>query len=209
MILAGVAVCALAGIQRDARATPNPDAANSGSGKPAGRRLALGLIVVTLSGVTDPFLNFAFNFGERIKQEALAHGARSGAESDAIWALALTGSLVLNCVYCSVLLTRNASWSRFRGARAAHYWPFAVLMGLIWMASITLYGRGASKMGLLGGSVGWAVFYCCIIVVSSLWGIVTGEWREGKGRPLRTLYAALAVLLLAIVILGYGNSLPT
>jgi L-rhamnose-H+ transport protein len=198
VLLAGVALCGLAGVRKDAQ-----------SGSAPRRRLLMGLVIVVLSGVCDPFLNFAFTFGDRIKQEALAAGAAHGAESDAIWALALSGSFVVNTAYCAVLLTRNGTWASFREAGTRHYWSLAALMGIIWMLSITSYGRGASAMGPLGGSVGWAVFYGCIILFSTFWGMVSGEWKEARGRPLRTLYGGLAVLVLAIVILGYGNTLPT
>jgi len=209
VILAGVALCAMAGLQRDAQAARDPDAGNPAKLKSDSQRLIKGLIIVTLSGLVDPFLNFAFHFGGGIKQQAVAQGARVGAEADAIWVLTLTGSLVVNVVYCCVLLSRNASWSRFRISGTPHYWFLAALMAFFWMSSITLYGRGASLMGPLGSSIGWALFYCCIIIFSTLWGLASGEWRKGKGRPLRTLCAGLAVLVLAIVILGYGNSLPS
>jgi hypothetical protein len=47
----------------------------------------------------------------------------------------------------------------------------------------------------------------CCIAASNVWGIVTGEWREGRGKPLNTMYAGLAVILLAIAVIGYGNAL--
>jgi L-rhamnose-H+ transport protein len=200
VLLAGVAVCAVAGIRKDAQA-------GSRVQDVAGRSLLKGLAIVTLSGLCDPCLNFAFSFGDRIKEEALAAGAGAGAESDAIWAPVLMGSLVVNAAWCAVLLTRNRSWRRFLEKGTAGHWPLAVLMGAIWIASIVLYGRGASMMGPLGSSVGWAIFYCSIIIFSTLWGILSGEWREGRGRPLRTLYGGLAVLMVAIVILGLGNQL--
>lgn len=209
VLVAGVIVCALAGLRLDAQTkanTSDKDAAAITAGK---HTLATGLAIVVLSGLCDPFLNFAFTFGDRIKQEAVAAGTRAGAESDAIWALALLGSFVVNAVYCARLLSRNGTWARFRESGTTSYWLLATVMAFIWMFSITLYGRGASLMGPLGGSAGWAVFYCSIIISSTFWGILSGEWREGRGRPLRTLYAGLAILMVAIVILGYGNTLPT
>jgi len=83
----------------------------------------------------------------------------------------------------------------------------AGLMGVIWMSSITLYGRGASMMGNYGKSVGWAVFYCAIILFSGLWGIVCGEWRAAARRAFSTMLVGLAVLLAAFGVLGYGNYL--
>jgi L-rhamnose-H+ transport protein len=208
VLLAGVAMCGLAGVRKDAQSRQGtaPDAAQS---SPAThRRLLKGILVVVLSGLCDPFLNFAFTFGDTIKQEALAAGAAHGGESDAIWALALSGSCVVNAIYCAVLLTRNGTWSRFHEASTRHYWPLAALMGVVWMLSITCYGRGAAAMGPLGGSVGWAMFYGCIILVSMFWGVVFGEWKEARGGPLRTLCGGLALLMIALVVLGYSNTLP-
>jgi L-rhamnose-H+ transport protein len=209
VLLAGVVIYALAGIQKDAQTKTDGAAADTGAVQAGRDKLIKGLAIVTLSGLCDPFLNFAFVFGDRVKQEAIAAGAAFGAESDAIWALTVLGSFFVNVIYCTVLLTRNATWARFREKSTAGHWLLAGVMAVIWMFSITLYGRGASMMGPLGGSVGWAVFYSCIIIFSTFWGIVSGEWREGQGRPLRTLYAGLGVLTVAIVILGYGNTLPT
>jgi len=209
VLLAGVVVCALAGMRMDAQSKSGAvkvGAPSTGAGR---SKLVKGLVIVILAGLCDPFLNFAFTFGERISNEAKVAGAAAGAESDAIWAIALLGSLVVNVVYCTKLLIRNGTWARFREPGTATYWLLAGVMGVIWMFSITLYGRGASIMGPLGGSVGWGVFYSSIIVFSTFWGIVSGEWQEGRGRPLRTLYSGLAVLIVAIVILGYGSTLSS
>lgn len=208
VLLAGVAVCAVAGLRKDAQARVRAESA-AGPRTPAGRILVKGLAIVTLAGLCDPFLNFAFSFGGRIKEEAISAGAVAGAESDAIWTPVLLGSLSVNATWCAALLIRNRSWPRYLEKGTAGHWLLAALMGGIWIASIALYGRGASMMGPMGDSVGWAVFYSAIIIFSTFWGILSGEWRDAKGRPLRTLVAGLAVLMAAIAILGYGNTLPT
>ncbi len=208
VILAGVFVCAVAGIQKDAQQA-RATAGNPGAGPATPRRFARGLVVVIVAGLFDPMLNYAFVFGDRIKEEAASLGATGGAEADAIWTLALLGSFLVKATYCGLLLWRNATWPRYWQKAAFSHWWLAGLMGLIWMLSITLYGRGAAMMGRLGGSIGWAVFYVCIILSSSLWGVLAGEWRGGQGRPLRTMAVGLGVLLAAAIILGYANSLPT
>ena len=160
------------------------------------------------SGLFDPMLNFAFQFGGRIEAAAAAHGAHPLACSDALWVWPLLGSFVVNAAYCSFLLTRNRTWQRYWQPGTASHWALAALMGLIWMGSITLYGRGASLMGSYGKSVGWAVFYCAIILFSGLWGIAVRRMaRRRRGGPLRTMLAGLAVLAAAFVVLGYGNHL--
>ena len=60
---------------------------------------------------------------------------------------------------------------------------------------------------LTARSIGWGVFYVCIILSSSIWGILSGEWRGGQGRPMRTMVSGLAILLAAVIILGYANAL--
>ncbi|NUQ62789.1 MAG: hypothetical protein HUU20_09885 [Pirellulales bacterium] len=208
-IIAGVSVCAVAGVQRDRQSTPATSGAAPGlpPGKGPEYRLVLALAVVIAAGLLDPTLNFAFHFGAPIEAAATAQGASPLAAADALWVWPLLGSFLVNAVYCSVLLTRNGTWSRFREPGSISHWGLALGMGMIWMASISLYGRGAAMMGEFGKSVGWAVFYCAIILSSGIWGILCGEWRGAKARPLRTMFVGLALLLAAMIILGYGNHL--
>ena len=201
VILLGVAACAWAGLAKDARA--GKAAAGTARGRPW-----MGLAIVVLAGLLDPTLNIAFTFGDRLREAATALGAKEGSESNAIWTLALLGSFAVNAAYCSALLGRNKGWSRYLEKGTARNFALAGVMGLAWMFSISLYGLGASSLGRLGGSAGWALFYSAIILFSTLWGVAAGEWRDGKGRPFRILLAGLAILLAAIVILGYGNTLP-
>lgn len=207
VVIGGVTLCAVAGVQRDRRAHGAPSQADVQPAPGAHRRLVLGLAVVIAAGLLDPMLNFAFHFGSPIEEAARAQGADPLACSDALWVWPLLGSFAANAAYCSLLLTRNRTWSRYRAAGTRGHWALAALMGLIWMASIALYGRGAAMMGEFGKSVGWAVFYCAIILFSNLWGMLCGEWRGGGGRPLRMMLAGLAVLVAAMVVLGYANAL--
>jgi len=81
-------------------------------------------------------------------------------------------------------------------------------MAVIWMPSIALYGRAAGMMGDLGGSAGWGVYMGMVIIMSNVWGFVTGEWRGSQGRPVRLMTAGMALLLLAIILIGVGTAQP-
>ncbi len=207
VIVGGVTICAVAGVLRDRQSGEAIAVEDAPSGRRSRQRLVFGLAIVIASGLFDPMLNFAFQFGSPIEVAAAKQGADPLAATDALWVWPLLGSFVVNAIYCSVLLTRNGTWSRFREPGTLSYWVLGALMGVIWMGSITLYGRGASMMGTFGKSLGWAAFYCAIILFSGLWGILCGEWQSAKGRPLRMMLGGLAVLLGALVILGYGNYL--
>ena len=205
LVLVGVIYCGVAGVLRE-----RSESAGQQTGSFVGGRatFVFGLTVVILSGITDPCLNFAFSFGDAIKSASLETGQVSpGAESDAIWALALSGALVVNALYCILLLSRNGTWKLYRIPGTAHYWILATIMGIVWTLSITLYGRGATRMGPLGDSAGWAIFYCCIILFSAVWAFGTGEWKQASSRVWRSQLTGLALILAAIIALGFGNTL--
>ena len=79
-------------------------------------------------------------------------------------------------------------------------------MGWLWFSSVAIYGRAAGLMGAMGGSGGWAVFIGMCVLTSNLWGIATGEWKDGRGIPLRTMCFGLGVMPAAIALIGCGNS---
>ena len=210
IMIAGVIICAVAGRRKE---TQMKEAVGKGQtpvetehGVSTGL-FAKGLALCILSGIFNPMLNFANAYADPLKDAAKVLGTSAGGASDAIWAVALLGGFVTNAVYCSILLTKNRTWSGYRKQGTASHWLCAVVMGVTWILSITLFGRAVAAMGELGNSAGWAITMGCCIAVSNAWGIVTGEWREGKGRPLRTMYVGLTAMLLAIAVIGYGNSL--
>jgi L-rhamnose-H+ transport protein len=207
LMIAGVIISAVAGSRKESQMKAAPAAAATGSGATSAGIFVKGLTLCFLSGIFNPMINFAFDFGEKVKEAALEAGASEGGASDAIWAVTLLGGLVSNVVYCIVLLTRNGTWPGYRKEGTFSHWFLAAIMAVTWVLSITLYGRAAVLMGKLGSSAGWAITMGCCISASNVWGIVTGEWREGQGRPMRTMYAGLAVILAAIAVIGYGNSL--
>ena len=126
--------------------------------------------------------------------------------SDPVWAITLLGGLATNVIYCSFLLFRNKTWSDYRKNRLSPCWFLAALMGAIWMPSIALYGRAAVLMGDLGSSAGWGLYMGVVILVSNLWGFVTGEWRGVYGKPIKLLIIGVVLLLIAISFIGYGTT---
>ena len=206
MMIAGVIISAIAGRRKEKQmqAVAGAVTASSTSTHSAGV-FATGLTLCVLSGIFNPMINFAFEFGGGIKDAALSFKASEGGASDAIWAITLLGGFATNLVYCSILLTRNKTWAGYRAAGTANHWILAVVMGVTWVLSITVYGRAANMMGELGSSAGWAITMGCCIAMSNIWGIVTGEWREARGKPLRTMCVGLVVILAAIAVIGCGN----
>jgi L-rhamnose-H+ transport protein len=212
LMVAGVIICAVAGNLKESqiRSTSGQGSTLAGQPMTIPKRMFLkGLTLCILSGIFNPMINFANVCAEPLKKVADALGVSEGGASDAIWAVALLGGFATNLVYCSILLTQNRTWSHYRLPGTLSYWFLGSLMGVIWVLSIILFGRAAAAMGTMGNSAGWAITMGCCIAISNMWGIVSGEWRDGRGKPLQTMYMGLALILGAIAVIGYGNSLTS
>jgi L-rhamnose-H+ transport protein len=201
LILSGIAVMVL-GIAVSARAGK----AREGSGKSAsGGGYAAALAVAVLCGLMAPMLNYAFAFGQGIAQEAVRQGASPEAAGYAVWPIALLGGLIPNLAYSFWLLSRNRTWKHFRGAWRPDVW-FGCLMGVFWMGAFAIYGVSSVYLGALGTSVGWALFQIFMIITANLSGVLTGEWKSASSAARRGLWAGLALLTLATVVIAAGNA---
>lgn len=206
VMVLGVIACAKAGGMKEAQIKVK--AGESGDSGPVSKTVfAKGLLLCALSGFFNPMINFAFAFGGQISSAAVDAGASAGASVDAIWSFTLLGGFAANLIYCSFLLFKNRNWGKYREQGTVSHWPLAMLMGALWFCSLPIYGRGAVMMGSLGVSAGWGIYMGLCVLVSNLWGIFTGEWEEGRGRPMRMMIIGQALLLSAIIIMGIGNAL--
>ena len=201
VMVVGVAICAAAGHRKDRQQQQQ-----ASSDRPAGRMI-LGLILAALGGMFSSMLNLAYSFSENIKDVCQDAGVTESSAADPVWALTLLGGLATNVVYCCVLLGRNKTWKDYTKPRTLSHWFLAAGMAAIWMPSIALYGRAAVMMGNLGDSAGWGLYMGMVIVISNVWGFVTGEWRGVHGRPLLLMFIGMALLLIAIALIGCGAAL--
>jgi L-rhamnose-H+ transport protein len=200
LALLGVALLGVAGRRRETSAT-----AKGVSGGNNHSATVKGISLCLLAGLLAPMLNFSFAFGSDVVASAIRHGARPAGASNAVWALALLGGFISNGGYCVFKLTRNKTWSEFRRQGTQNHWLLGALMGVLWTGGILLYGWGATLMGDLGSVIGWPAFQATMIVISSVWGGLYGEWRNSDRLALRFNYIALGTLVVAICILSVGN----
>jgi len=206
IMVLGVILCAKAGGMKEAQIKAKVDE-DSAEGPVSKALFFKGLLLCGLSGLFNPMINFSFAFGGKISDAAVLAGASAGAAVDAIWSFTLLGGFTANLLYCSFLLFKNRNWGQFRQSGTGSHWPLAMLMGALWFCSLPLYGRGAVLMGSLGSSAGWGIYMGLCVLVSNLWGIVTGEWKEGRGRPLRLMSGGLGLIVVSLIVMAVGNGL--
>ena len=79
------------------------------------------------------------------------------------------------------------------------------MMGFLWAGSIAVYGIALSKLGPLAASTGWPILMISTIITGNICGIMTGEWKNAGGKPLMTMIFGLAILVVAICLIGMGS----
>lgn len=191
LVIAGVAFCSKAGALKDAGA-----AAAKG-------HFTRGLLICIGSGVTSPMMNFAFTFGKPIQDQATRLGAHPGAASITLLAIAVGAGFIVNAAYTAYLLAKNKTWARGAASDRLRNLACVTAMGCMWLFGFFLYGIGATSLGSMGTVVGWPVLMTTMVLVANLWGLLTGEWKNADKRAFRYLGAGLALMVTALVVMGW------
>jgi L-rhamnose-H+ transport protein len=202
-LLVGVGIVASAGIKRDKILAAEGKEIQGIQSGPAFR---IGLVIAITCGVLSGLLNVGFSATEPIGAVAEKAGAVTRNTALARWVVVLVGAYAMNAGYALFLLLKNKSLVTFKadGGFVAYQW--AVIAGLLWFAALGVYGQGAALMGDLGPVIGWPMLLGLALVISSALGVFTGEWKGAPG-PLKTMLGGIAVVIVAICVLGYSNSL--
>jgi L-rhamnose-H+ transport protein len=82
----------------------------------------------------------------------------------------------------------------------------ALLTGCLWYGQFFFYGLGHVRMGSYKFS-SWAIHMIMLVLLSSITGLVLKEWKYCSTKTKRLLSIALFVLVVAILLLTYGNYL--
>jgi len=196
----GLALLAVAGKRREREQAPGATTAErSGFG--------VGLVICILSGVFSSMANFAFVFGEEMRQLSLHAGASTSMSGNGIWALAVGCGFLPNAAYCVYLLNKNHTWGVFlKKSGGAGYVMGATLMGVLWYCGLVVYGMGTDALGALGKIVGWPEFMSIDIIAGILWGFFSGEWKGASRAALSYCLAGIAALFFAIGVISFGNA---
>ena len=82
---------------------------------------------------------------------------------------------------------------------------FSALAGITWFLQFFFYGMGESRLG--NGASSWILHMAFIILVANLWGIVLKEWKGVSKRTVTMITAGIITIILAVLLVGYGNSI--
>ncbi|MCL2660575.1 MAG: hypothetical protein FWD64_08675 [Acidobacteriaceae bacterium] len=192
LVFAGVLTCAYAGRQRE-RAT--------GTSSSTGKNITLGLALAIICGLAASLMNLGVVYGEPLRHSALLFGAREANITNAVWFPLLNSGAIPNILYCLWLMKKNDSAKKF-GSGGINYWALSCMMAAFWLGSLLLYGLAFTHLGPLGPILGWPLFMSLCVIVASLLGMITGEWKNSGTAPLRIQWAGVVLLIIAVSVLA-------
>jgi L-rhamnose-H+ transport protein len=197
VIVLGVTLCGLAGKAREAALQKESVNARHG--------FVGGFVLAFISGILGSMLNLGLAFGASIQQAAKQQGASLAMMSNAVWLPCLYAGFLPGAIYCYILMRKKGSVGDLRLPGTWYYWLAAASMGALWFGSIMLYSVSTVKLGDLGTSIGWPLFLASIVVASTVFGVLTGEWARTGTRPIRTMILGVSFLVFAIAILSHAG----
>lgn len=197
LVLGGVALCAVAGRLRD-----RVDQTSSGTNPQFGA----GLMMAIVSGICASMMNVGFAAGVPISHAAAEHGAATTWTTSAVWVPLMAGGAVPNIAYCLYLLTRRKTMRSYTSSTVWPNLPLTFAMAILWFGSSVVYGIATGFLGNLGPAVGWPLFMSLIVIVASLLGVWTGEWKRASKLALRLQFSAVITLVAAVIVLSRAAS---
>ncbi|RZM18194.1 MAG: rhamnose/proton symporter RhaT, partial [Pedobacter sp.] len=106
-----------------------------------------------------------------------------------------------------ILNARNKSFGDYTNKKTplTKNYIFSALAGTTWFMQYFFYGMGESKLG--NGASSWILHMAFIILVSNMWGFLYKEWKGVSKGTLATILTGIAMIILSVVLVGYGNSI--
>lgn len=199
--LLGIAICGWAGALREQ------------VGGKSEFRFALGIPLAITAGVLSAVYNFALLAGEPLAIAASEAGAPELLKYNAVYPFASGGAWVTNCVWGLMISLGKGTSSEFvrlpddhRGS-LSFYYLMAFFSGLLWYTQFFFYGMGHASLGKQYDFSSWALHMSMLILASNLVGRVLKEWEGASPLPRRVVQAGMAIIILAVLVIAYGNYL--
>jgi L-rhamnose-H+ transport protein len=217
-ILAGVAICltgiAITGLAGMSKEREMPEEEKRKTIKEF--NFFKGILVATFSGIFSAGMSYGISAGKPIAQFAMQSNIANGVseywanifQNTPLFIFILAGGFTVNFLWCVMLNIKNGSggdYVNFQTPILLNYF-FSAIAGVTWYCQFFFYGMGETQMGKYNFS-SWTLHMSSIILFSTLWGIGLREWKGTSIRTRALLTTGLAVLVISLAVVGYGNKI--
>lgn len=177
-------------------------------------KFALGMTVAIVSGILSACFNFGLEAGQSMANVANAVWVASHPgegeflyRNNVVYVVLLWGGLTTNFVWCMILNFQNKTFGDYTNKKTPllKNYLFSALAGTMWFLQFFFYGMGESKLG--NGASSWILHMAFIILIANVWGLVLREWKGVGKKTNTTIIVGIAIIILSVLVVGYGNSL--
>lgn len=197
----GIAICGIAGRNKEKDLDKNHN-------DKSGFSLAKGLPLCFLAGVLSALYGFSLDQGQPIAEVAAQYGAGQF-QGNVVYIFSNSGAFISTLLYCLYLHNKEKTFKQYTsnaGNKLGINYLMSILTGLLWYGQFFFYGLGHIRMGSYKFS-SWAIHMILLVLLSSVTGLIMKEWKNCSSRTMRLLMTALVVLVVAVLLLTYGNYL--
>jgi len=202
LCLLGIYICGRAGVMKE-REMPEAEKKKS----VAEFNLVKGLTVAIFSGIMSACFNFGIEAAKPMAEAAVQQGMNPLFQNNVSYVVLLWGGLTTNFIWCMILNTRNKSFGDYtnRSTPLSKNYLLSAVAGATWFLQFFFYGMGESKLG--NGASSWILHMAFIILIANMWGIALKEWTGVSKRTKNTIAIGITVIILSVILVGYGNYL--
>jgi L-rhamnose-H+ transport protein len=217
MVLLGLAICVIGIIVcGKAGGMKEKDLVATGKADPSNKeyKIGLGLTVSIISGILSACFAFGIDAGKDMANAAndIWKSTHPGQgeflfQNNVTYILILWGGLTTNLIWCMILNFRNKTFGDYTNKETPllKNYIFSALAGTTWFLQFFFYGMGESKLG--NGASSWILHMAFIILIANAWGLALKEWSGVKKKTFGTVIAGIAIIIISVLIVGYGNSI--
>ncbi|XOV91038.1 MAG: L-rhamnose/proton symporter RhaT [Bacteroidota bacterium] len=201
--LTGIFFCGLAGFNKERELVPADPADTIKEFD-----LRKGVVIALISGVLSACMAFGLVSGKPIAKLAVEHGTPNLWQNNVVLVVILWGGFITNFIWCLILNTRNSTYKDYldnSSGRIGFNYLFSSLAGSIWYLQFFFYGMGSTQMGKYD-FISWTLHMTMIIILSTIWGVVLGEWKSTSSKTKRLLSIGLFLLISSILAIGLGGA---
>jgi L-rhamnose-H+ transport protein len=175
-----------------------------------------GMFAAVFSGVMSAGMSIGVSMGDvggdksmlKLATEQMEPYTSKTWEGLPVLVVVLLGGFTVNFVWCLLLNWKNRTAGDYArvNVRAGLNVLLSALAGILWYSQMAFFTIGNASTGHYKFT-GWTVLMSSLIVFSTLWGIVLREWKGASQRTRTLLTTGLAILVVSMAIIGYGNYL--
>jgi L-rhamnose-H+ transport protein len=216
LLMVGTGVAGKAGVLREremqesGKGQTGNATLNKAVQKPTGRLFWIGALLCLVSGVVSACANLGYDRADVIEKAMvnMAQGAPLHWKATLIrWMPMYWGGITALLFFMGGSMLIRGTWRNYSAKGSWRDFTISSTMGGVHFLAQIPYGIGAFYLGHLGTSAGWGVNIGMALIVATALGFMTGEWKGTHPKTFRTLLAGIVILLLAMGILAYANSL--